>query len=230
MLREIAFGVLDDGDVPVHQAKVTIPPADHEKALTELVRAGVVMHNRISRHRETRDFLEIAEALAALEPTDGPLRVDVWAPEHIVPWHLLAFPDPDSEVSADPSRIFGYRHRICYAPPRPRPPHEPPHSRRPAPRGPRTQQGLGRMARRTAGARREPAQRLAATSARGAGALTVAVPADDDVLDVLLAACRSPSSSTFSVMPLRGPRRRAPYPDDRVPGAGATGVGSTSTS
>ena len=31
VLREIAFGVLDDGDVPVHQAKVTIPPADHEK-------------------------------------------------------------------------------------------------------------------------------------------------------------------------------------------------------
>ena len=89
------------------------------RRLTELVRAGVVMHNRIFASPRDEGLLEIAEALAALEPTDGPLRVDVWAPEHIVPWHLLAFPDPDSEVSADPSRIFGYRHRICYAPPRP---------------------------------------------------------------------------------------------------------------
>jgi len=114
VLREIAFGVLEDGDRdPVYQEGVTIPHTEHEKALAELVDAGRAMHNELFSPRGDDRLTAIGQALADLgSQGGGPLRVDVWSSRYLVPWHLLAF--PGSGAAAD--QILGLRHRVSYVP------------------------------------------------------------------------------------------------------------------
>lgn len=195
-LREIAFGVLDEDsppgerhEDPVHQVEVTIPQADYESSLAALIRAGVLMHNSIfGSPRASSELRAIGAALASLDAEHGPLRVETWALESIVPWHLLAFPAPDGADAADPSRIFGLRHRISYVP-SPRSVAPPVNLREDG--GPlRVVLALNRDLDEWRGTRRDlvgsqhNAWQLREKAA--GGALTVAVPADDDVLDVLL--------------------------------------------
>lgn len=204
-LREIAFGILDEDPArggqnedpasgrcredPVHQVHVTIPQTEYEVSLAAMVRAGVRMHNSIfGSPRASSELRAIGAALASLDAANGPLRVEIWTPEPIVPWHLLAFPGPDGADLAAPSRIFGLRHRVSYVPS--------PRSTAPAANlragdGPlRVVLALNRDLDEWRGTRRDlvdsqyTAWRLRENAA--AGALTVAVPADDDVLDVLL--------------------------------------------
>jgi hypothetical protein len=204
-LREISFGMLDKDPThgghyedpaaggyredPVHQVEVTIPRADYETSLAALVRAGVRMHNSIfGSPRASSELRAIGTALASLDAAHGPLRVEVWAPELNVPWHLLAFPGPDGADLTDPSSIFGLRHRVSYVP---SPRSTAPSANLRADGGPlRVVLALNRDLDEWRGTRRNlvesqrTAWRLRENAA--AGALTVAIPADDDVLDVLL--------------------------------------------
>src|SRR6266571_963572 len=117
-LQEIANGVLDYGS-PAHQAGVAIPPEIYQKYLAALVRAGALMFSTLFFGPDASEELKgLGRALQDFARSDGPLRLDIVAETHVVPWHLLAFPDPADPLAADSSQILGLRHRITYPPTR----------------------------------------------------------------------------------------------------------------
>ncbi|MFF1608803.1 CHAT domain-containing protein [Amycolatopsis sp. NPDC058278] len=188
-LRAIVRGLLeeDDGD-PVHQRDIGIPQAEYERAMTTLVDAGTLMFN--SLFGAAPDLAAIGKALAMLPADHGPLRVEITARDPVIPWHLLGFPRAEGTV-ADPSQIFGLRHRIAYVPRRSGTRRPPPSENLRLADGPlRVVLALNRDIDTWRGVRRDLTE-LQLTNwlsrERAAdGALTVAVPAEGDVVNVLL--------------------------------------------
>ena len=189
-LQEIAYGVLEDGS-PVHQAGVAIPPEIYEEYLAALVRAGALVFRTLFFGPDTSEELkDLGRALQDFARGDGPLWLEIAAETPVVPWHLLAFPDPAEPMAADSSQILGLRHRITYPPMRRstrRPP--PPRSLR-AGDGPlRVVVAVNEDIDEHGGARRELVEgQLAAWRQRAAGAggaLVVTVVPEHEVLDVL---------------------------------------------
>lgn len=102
---------------PAHQAGVVIPPEIYEKYLAVLVRAGALMFRALFFGPDgTEELRDLGRALQDLVRGDGPLWLEIAAETPVVPWHLLAFPDPADPAAADPSHILGLRHRITYPP------------------------------------------------------------------------------------------------------------------
>jgi hypothetical protein len=187
-LQAIVCGLLEEhNDDPVHQRDIEIPQAEYERAMATLVGAGTMLYN--SLFGANPELAAIGRALADLPADHGPLRVEITARDPIIPWHLLAFPRADS--AADPSMIFGLRHRIAYVPRRSGARRQPPSANLRPPGGPlRVVLALNRDIDEWRGSRRDLAKRqltnwLSRESAAD-GALTVAVPDEGDVAEVLL--------------------------------------------
>jgi hypothetical protein len=190
-LQEIAHGVLEAGSA-AHQADVTIPPEIYEKYLAALERAGALMFRTLFFGPDaTEELKDLGRALQDLVAHDGPLWLEVVAETPVIPWHLLAFPDPADPSAADPSHILGLRHRIIYPPMRRSTRRPPPSRSLRAGDGPlRVVLAVNRDIDEHAGARRDLVEsQLAAWQQRAdgaGGALAVTVPTEREVLDVLV--------------------------------------------
>jgi hypothetical protein len=189
-LQEIVQGVLDG--TAAHQAGLAIAPEVYQESLAALVRAGALMFRTLFfGSKATEELKQLGRALQHVAARNGPLWVETVADSPIVPWHLLAFPDAADPAAADPSHILGLRHRITYMPMRKS-------TRRPSlARSLRTDGGplrvvlaVNRDIDQHGGTRRDLVDsQVAAWQQRenaAGGALTVAVPAEREVLNVLV--------------------------------------------
>jgi len=184
-LQEIANGVLDDS--AAHQAGVAIPPEIYQTYLAELVRAGALMFRTLFFGPDASPELkDLGCALQGLMAHDEPLWLEVVAKTHVVPWHLLAFPDLD-----DPAPILGLRHRVTYLPMRGSTRRPPPSRSLREGGGPlRVVLAVNRDIDDHGGIRRDLVQnQIAAWQQRAdeaGGALAVTVPLEPKILNVLV--------------------------------------------
>jgi hypothetical protein len=189
-LQEIAYGVLDDR--AAHQAGVAIPPEIYQTYLAELVRAGALMFRTLFFGPDaTQELKDLGTALQGLMSQDEPLWLEVVAKTHVIPWHLIACPDPAGPEAAGLAPILGLRHRVTYLPMRGS-------TRRPPPArslrdgdGPlRVVLAVNRDIDEHGGVRRDLVQnQITAWQQRAGeagGALAVTVPLEPKILNVLV--------------------------------------------
>jgi hypothetical protein len=190
-LQEIAHGVLEGGSA-AHQASVAIPPEVYETYLAALVRAGTLMFRTLFFGPDaTQELKDLGRALQDLVARTRPLWLEVVAQNPVVPWHLLAFPDPADPAAADSSHLLGLRHRVTYLPRRRSTRRTPPSRNLRAGDGPlRVVLAVNRDIDEHDGGQRDLVKsQLAAWQQRvdgAGGALAVAVPPEREVLDVLV--------------------------------------------